>query len=380
MKINFFSKHKILCGLLIISISVFPQKNDFKIVSKSNDSANKVFLMNYAKQEYYKNATILDSAIITNGVFSFNIKTAKIPLPYYLEFNDKIVSERFYIEKSNNSFVIDSLYFRVEPKPKGFSKSNLENIEFEKKYNDVKIEFRKKYDSINKTIINNERTEQQVEYITELRKKYSKDYNFIFLNFVKEHKNSYYCFWELVRMLSGGGYSNEIESGFNSLSDAIKNSYEAKIFYADLMEAKKNAINSKFGPIPLKNERLKDLVLDVKGIKAKFILIDFWFSYCAPCISQFKNLKPLYANYKNRGFEIVGISTDKSKDINNWKNVINKYDIQWLQLIDINGKEAGGKSISKFPTNYLLDENGIILKKDISTLDLEKFLKENLKE
>lgn len=368
-----------LFGLLFISMYVHSQKVNFKIVSTTSDSVNKVFLTNYNKQDYYKNEKILDSAIIADGFFSFNIiKTTKTPFPYYLKFNDEIISERFFIEKTNSNFVIDSLYLRVAPKPIEFSQSNLENIEFEKKYNNIKIEFRRKYDSLNKTVLNNKRSVQQLEYIIKLREKYSKDYNFIFLSFIKEHKNSYYCFWELARMLSGGGYSMEIESGFNSLSDEIKNSYIGKTFYYDLLEAKKHNITSMFGSLPLKNQKLEDIMFDVKSIKAKYILIDFWFSYCAPCTSQFKDLKELYSNYKNKGFEIVGISTDKSKDTDYWKNVIKKNDIQWLQLIDIDGKEASNKAINKFPTNYLLDENGIIINKDISILDLEKLLNKDL--
>ena len=131
-----------LFGLLFISMYVHSQKVNFKIVSTTSDSVNKVFLTNYNKQDYYKNEKILDSAIIADGFFSFNIiKTTKTPFPYYLKFNDEIISERFFIEKTNSNFVIDSLYLRVAPKPIEFSQSNLENIEFEKKYNNIKIEF-----------------------------------------------------------------------------------------------------------------------------------------------------------------------------------------------------------------------------------------------
>ena len=73
-----------LFGLLFISMYVHSQKVNFKIVSTTSDSVNKVFLTNYNKQDYYKNEKILDSAIIADGFFSFNIiKTMKLSICFY---------------------------------------------------------------------------------------------------------------------------------------------------------------------------------------------------------------------------------------------------------------------------------------------------------
>ena len=76
----------------------------------------------------------------------------------------------------------------------------------------------------------------------------------------------------------------------------------------------------------------------------------------------------------------MGISTDKEKDISNWKQIINKKGLKWKQYIDLDGFDSKLKSINQYPTNFLLNKDGIIIKKDISLFDLEKFLQQNLKE
>lgn len=112
--------------------------------------------------------------------------------------------------------------------------------------------------------------------------------------------------------------------------------------------------------------------------KNKYTLVDFWFSYCTPCIAQFPYYKKIYDSNKVNGFEILGISVDTKKDEANWQNTIAKFKLNWLQYLDTNGKETEKLFIRKFPTNFLLDNRGVILKKNISPEDLELFLKKNL--
>ncbi len=114
-------------------------------------------------------------------------------------------------------------------------------------------------------------------------------------------------------------------------------------------------------------------------LKKKYTLIDFWYSNCSPCIGQFADLKTIYEKYKGQGFEIIGISADKVKDKQNWQNIINKHQLIWPQYWDINGQETSKLSINTFPTNFLLDSEGKIIKKNIRPVELAEFLSENMK-
>ncbi|MBS1572306.1 MAG: TlpA family protein disulfide reductase [Bacteroidetes bacterium] len=121
----------------------------------------------------------------------------------------------------------------------------------------------------------------------------------------------------------------------------------------------------------------KDSLLSIVS-KRKYTLVDFWFSYCTPCIAQFPYYKKLYDSNKVNGFEILAISVDAKKDEINWQNTIAKFKLNWLQFLDTDGKETEKIFIKKYPTNFLLDNKGLILKKDISPDDLDLFLKNNL--
>lgn len=112
--------------------------------------------------------------------------------------------------------------------------------------------------------------------------------------------------------------------------------------------------------------------------KNKYTLIDFWFSGCQPCLKQFDTLQKIYDDNKQKGFEIIGISTDSKKNVSHWEEVILKFKLTWIQYLDTGGVEAKKLYIMSFPANFLLDRNGKILKKDISPADLEIFLDNQL--
>jgi len=113
--------------------------------------------------------------------------------------------------------------------------------------------------------------------------------------------------------------------------------------------------------------------------KNEFTLIDFWFSGCQPCIKQFPGLKNIYNNYKGKYFEIIGISIDSGKGEENWKKIIGQFNLDWFQFLDSKKSITEELNITGFPSNFLLDNSGKIIRKDITPEELEIFLKENLK-
>ena len=75
----------------------------------------------------------------------------------------------------------------------------------------------------------------------------------------------------------------------------------------------------------------------------------------------------------------MSISGDRLQDIDKWKKMIKSKELNWQQYIDIEGNESEKYSITAFPSTFLLDSEGKIIKKDISPKELEKFMEENLK-
>ena len=108
----------------------------------------------------------------------------------------------------------------------------------------------------------------------------------------------------------------------------------------------------------------------------KYTLVDFWFTHCPACIAQFPKLKQCYALHHINGFEIVAISTDGKNNFQRWQKMVSDEGMGWKHYLDLNGVHAQELSITTFPTNYLLDERGIVLKRNITPTELETFLVE----
>jgi peroxiredoxin len=117
----------------------------------------------------------------------------------------------------------------------------------------------------------------------------------------------------------------------------------------------------------------------LSSLKGKVVLIDFWASWCGPCRVSNKGFTKLYPKYKDKGFEILGISLDDSDEA--WKKAISKDKITWPQVIDRGGWEANTASlwnINALPTSYLVDKEGRLIAMDLEKKDLERVLDELL--
>jgi len=117
----------------------------------------------------------------------------------------------------------------------------------------------------------------------------------------------------------------------------------------------------------------------LSSLKGKLVLIDFWGTWCAPCVAEQAELAKLYNKYKRstftngKGFEIYGVSLDAKKF--NWENFITTNKINWIQVSDLKfwrSPVAKTYNIQALPFNILMDGNGIILAKNLHGMDLEK--------
>lgn len=117
----------------------------------------------------------------------------------------------------------------------------------------------------------------------------------------------------------------------------------------------------------------------LSSFKGKVVLVDFWASWCKPCRAEMPNVVALYKKYKDKGFEILGVSLDKDKE--SWIKAIKEDGITWPQVSDLkfwNSTVVSLFNIEAIPYTILVDKNGIIVARGLRGADLEKKIQETL--
>lgn len=167
--------------------------------------------------------------------------------------------------------------------------------------------------------------------------------------------------------------TEEQKEEYDALSESAKISHYGKI-------VKKYVSPDSFigHPLPaftLKNDDGNDTKLEelVKG--KKYLLVDFWASWCGPCRKEIPNLKELYKQYSDKGFEIVSISTDKDRQA--WQKALEEEQLPWPNYRD-DGSASKACNVRFIPLIYLLDEHGNVIEENIKGEELKKKLSELL--
>lgn len=122
----------------------------------------------------------------------------------------------------------------------------------------------------------------------------------------------------------------------------------------------------------------KDFVFST--LRGKYVLVDFWASWCGPCMREMPNVVKLYKECKGKNFEIVGISLDQKRDA--WLNAVEKNKMKWIQVSDLKSwKTLPVKlcNISAVPYTVLVDPEGKVIALDLRGEELIKKVKEVLK-
>jgi thiol-disulfide isomerase/thioredoxin len=330
---------------------------------------------------YYPSQTSSFTTKLSNGIFNFEAPF-KYPLAYRLfvmESNSVVYhSDLFFVNKGLQTIIVNTKELGSLPE---INNTTMQELgvnyfhSFKKYYLNVE-KYNLKRDSLKKTYNYKLPIKVDSELANEL-KILSNQEDSILLFYTKKHPNSYVALWKVVDKVTGG-YSVIYDSIISNFSDNIKKTYTGKVLTNKMKSAKVAKIGNIYPTLTL-FDSIQNINLKATNLNNKFTLIDFWFSDCAPCKAQFQELKRLYENYSIKGFNIIGISVDQQEDIAKWKKTINTYGLTWKQYLDTNQNESRKLSILSFPTNYLLDEKGIIIAKNISLADLSEFLKDNIK-
>lgn len=118
-----------------------------------------------------------------------------------------------------------------------------------------------------------------------------------------------------------------------------------------------------------------DSMVNLSSFKGKVVLIDFWASWCGPCRATNPSVVKLYKKYKDRGFEVFGVSIDSKK--NAWVKAIKQDRINYIQVNDKGGwdsKTAATFGVDQIPTSFLIDKVGTVIAISAEGRELDKLV------
>ena len=163
---------------------------------------------------------------------------------------------------------------------------------------------------------------------------------------------------------------------------ALEEEYSGIVFYDSfhkkLSGMSQLAVGSEVPEISLPNPNGETVALS--SLRGKVVLIDFWASWCRPCRVENPNIVAAYNKYKDKGFEIFGVSLDKTKDA--WVRAIDQDNLTWTHVSDLkfwNSEAAKDYGVTGIPFAVLIDEEGKVIAKNLRGQALHQKLEEVLK-
>lgn len=178
-------------------------------------------------------------------------------------------------------------------------------------------------------------------------------------------------------ILLGKNHLRLVDSLFNTLAPKVKRSSEGDNLKDIISKLKgKLKIGDRAPIFTLKNEKNTDFHF-VKPKKGNYILINFWATWCLPCVREIPDLMDAYKKYRYKGLEIINISLDKDRD--KWLEYLEHKKMKWPQLIDGSVSSlsvAKAYKVNSIPSNFLINEQGNIIMIDVNVDSLSVFFSE----
>jgi len=356
----------VLCTVLIAACS---NKDQFVLNGEltNNDEIKKVFL--------YEGGEIVDSAFL-NDDHKFRFRRTALTPQFY---NLKVGDNNYFFVLSNG----EEVNFKANVKdPSGkYEVTGSEISTRIKEFGEINAH----YSGISREIEGefqmrlSKEPSKEKEIRDELFAKYKNnldDFSKDVLKFAHKNVDNLAGFYA-IGSLDPTEYEEEMIAYADLIKDKFPKNVAVRDFVTHMAELKPLTVGQKAPDFELMD--LKGKIVKLSDFRGKYVLVDFWASWCVPCREENPNIVKQYNTFKDKNFTVLGVSLDNNQAA--WQKAIKDDGLTWTHVSDLqawNSKAAELYKVSSIPASFLLNPEGLIVAKNIRGEKLAEFLEKTL--
>ncbi len=318
--------------------------------------------------------TITDSAVTTDGKFSFD---GKVPEPQIAQLvtaaPGKKEATSLFLGKGTTKVAITDVFLKGTAEgtkeQDAFNQLNALTKPFSKEMDDLIRDYRKAAEAKDEAA--QKKAETRMDEVDASR-------TAVIRKYLTDNPSTPIGMYLLNQVAGYELNATDIEPIFKSLPKKIRRYPSGKQFAERLEIAKKLTVGNP--AIEFSQNDASGKPVSLSSFRGKYVLVDFWASWCGPCRAENPNVVKAYNKYKDKGFTILGVSFDEKKE--KWEQAIQQDGLAWTHVSDLKGwsNEVGKLyGIRAIPQNVLLDPQGKIVAKNLRAEALDAKLAELLK-